>query len=76
MPGGTESGPGETGRGEACSHEQVADGRCVLCGACTHEVVLNGACYFCGETDIAVTVRAVGEPPAPVVPVHRLRRGR
>jgi len=59
---------------EPCSHPEVIDGRCAICGACTHEVVLNGACYFCGATDIHVTVRPV-EAPA-VVPAERLRRRR
>jgi hypothetical protein len=60
---------------ERCSHPEVADGRCVLCGSCTHEVILNGACYFCGETDLSVTVRPAEGPRSPaVVPADRLRR--
>jgi hypothetical protein len=54
-----------------CAHPDVADGRCLRCGACTHEVVLNGACVDCGATDISVTVKPAG---ATVVPVDRLRR--
>jgi hypothetical protein len=60
------------GAGEPCSHPDVADGHCVLCGACTHDVVLNGACYFCGETDLAISVKPVER----VIPAARLRRGR
>lgn len=60
---------------EPCSHPEVADGRCLQCGACTHEVVLNGACYFCGLTDLEVTVRPVASAQS-LVPAERLRRRR
>ncbi len=81
VPHETDTG-GADGAGAAspgsCSHPDLVDGRCTVCGACAHDVVLNGACYFCGETDLSITVRPVDRDrrDSAVIPADRLRRGR